>query len=170
MSSCWSVIPISLFLFLRYYILQIEHIGILVHILCLTPFFILKSSSPTQSSVTIIFDLIMLIDLDKNFLAEPSDLLVHLGDMAMLPCSIEAIPRVSVQWYKDDLEIAADNADYLVHSSDGVLEIRSVQFMHFGRYKCRATNTDKSKYSASAVIIQNTDIGALWLLIGIASM
>ncbi len=41
---------------------------------------------------------------------------------------------------------------------DGTLEISSVQFSDFGRYKCKAENIDRARTSKVADLTQNGDI------------
>ena len=104
-----------------------------------------------------ICSLFLFTDLDKTFDIEPEGMSVHLGDLVMLPCQIQGAPKPLVLWYKDDNEIDLTNSNYLLHSEDGVLEIRSMQFPDFGRYKCKASSGDRSKLSAEAKIDQDTD-------------
>jgi|SRR6218665_183501 len=89
---------------------------------------------------------------------------VYLGDMVMLPCLINGEPKPNVQWFKDEKEVDLQNLNFLLHPGDGILEIRSLQFPNYGRYKCKRTNGERSKYSATALLIQNTDVGRFTLL------
>ena len=96
-------------------------------------------------------------DLGKEFLAEPQDLVLHLGDTAMLACNMEGAPRPKIRWYREDMEMPADsdNVNYIIHP-DGVLEISRVQFSDFSRYKCMAENVE-TRTSRYATISQNPD-------------
>jgi len=71
----------------------------------------------------------------RTFEVEPTNATAYLGDVVMFFCKIDGIPRPSVTWLKDDHEISADSAGFVVHEQDGVLEIRSAQFTDFGRYR-----------------------------------
>jgi hypothetical protein len=98
-------------------------------------------------------------DLGKTFSEEPSNVRVHLGDVAMLPCMMEGVPTPSVRWYKDDQQLHPDlSSSYIVHA-DGMLEIQRVQFVDFGRYKCRVENVERSKMSEEAELSQDSNPG-----------
>ena len=75
----------------------------------------------------------------------------------MFFCVIEGIPKASVRWYKDDVLIGPDNANYFIHM-DNVLEISSVQFSDFGRYKCRAESMKRTRASENALLTQDSDV------------
>ena len=97
-------------------------------------------------------------DLGKNFNAEAGDLSVHLGDVAVFACDIDGEPKPVVRWFKDDQPLDTDHVNYRIHT-DGYLEISSVQFSDFGRYKCTAENIDKAKTSRVASLTQDSDVG-----------
>ncbi len=100
----------------------------------------------------------MIPDIDRRFSAEPQDLAVHLGEVAMFPCRIGGQPTPHVRWFKDELEISSDGVNYHFHR-DGVLEIRNVQFSDFSRYKCRVdVPGDGSRTSTVAQLRQDSDI------------
>ena len=75
-------------------------------------------------------------DMERAFDVEPQNVTAYLGDMVMFSCKIGGVPRPSITWLKDSHELSATSANFVVHEEDGVLEIRSVQFTDFGRYRC----------------------------------
>ena len=75
-------------------------------------------------------------DIERTFDVEPQNATAYMGDVVMFACKIGGIPRPSITWLKDSHEILAASANFVVHEEDGVLEIRSVQFTDFGRYRC----------------------------------
>jgi len=75
-------------------------------------------------------------DVARTFDVEPENATVYMGDVVMFSCKLAGIPRPSVVWLKDDHEISTSNANFVLHDEDGILEIRSVQFTDFGRYRC----------------------------------
>lgn len=84
---------------------------------------------------------------------------VHLGDVMMFPCQVKGLPTPDVRWFKDDVELEGlIHSNYLIHF-DNVLELRSVQFSDFGRYKCKASNKDRIKFSRTAHLTQDSDPG-----------
>jgi len=98
-------------------------------------------------------------DLARTFRTEPINLSAYLGDVVLLPCSIDGAPTPVVTWMKDDRDLEPlGSANLLLHAESGILEIRSVQFSDFGRYRCRASNGERSKMSAEAVLTQNGDV------------
>lgn len=103
-------------------------------------------------------------DLGKEFVAEPQDLTLHLGDTAMLECLIEGAPTPSVRWYLEDREIreTPDNINLILHKG-GLLEISRIKFADFGRYKCVVENVDGSRTSRYATISKNHDSGRFFL-------
>lgn len=96
--------------------------------------------------------------LNKVFNEEPESLSVHLRDTAMFACDIGGAPPPTVHWYKDELEIDTQNVNYHIHFG-GVLEIRSVQFAEFGRYRCKAENPERSRLSEVAELTQDSNVG-----------
>jgi len=74
--------------------------------------------------------------MERMFKVEPQNVTAYMGDVVMFSCKIGGIPRPSITWLKDNHEISAASANFVVHEDDGVLEIRSVQFTDFGRYRC----------------------------------
>lgn len=75
----------------------------------------------------------------------------------MFPCQIKGLPTPDVRWFKDDVELEGlTHSNYLIHF-DNVLELRSVQFSDFGRYKCKASNKDRIKFSRIAHLTQDSD-------------
>lgn len=77
----------------------------------------------------------------------------------MFPCQIKGLPTPDVRWFKDDVELEGPtHSNYLIHF-DNVLELRSVQFSDFGRYKCKALNKDRVKLSRTAHLTQDSDAG-----------
>ena len=99
----------------------------------------------------------MFLDLSRNFAKPPMALQVHLGDTAMFSCAIEGIPKPSIRWYKDDVLIGPEDSNYYIHM-DGVLEISSVQFSDFGRYKCRSGSMKRSRVSENVLLTQDSDV------------
>lgn len=83
---------------------------------------------------------------------------MHLGDVAMFACDIDGEPKPHVRWFKDEMEINTDHVNYRIHQ-DGYLEISSVQFSDFGRYKCIASSGTREKTSRSATLSQDSDVG-----------
>ena len=77
-------------------------------------------------------------DMDRTFEVEPKNMTAYLGDVVMLSCKIGGIPHPSITWLKDDREISTASANFVLHEEDGILEIRSVQFPDFGRYRYAA--------------------------------
>jgi hypothetical protein len=74
----------------------------------------------------------------------------------MFDCRIGGAPKATIRWYRDELEIGPYDVNYHMHE-DGVLEIRSVQFSHLGRYKCKAENLDRSRISQVVLLQQDSD-------------
>ena len=67
------------------------------------------------------------------------------------------LPRPSVKWFKDDTELDLQNTNYFVHV-DSLLEIRNVQFSDFGKYKCKASNEERTKFSRIAQLTQDSNV------------
>lgn len=99
-------------------------------------------------------------DLEKVFAEEPQSASIHLGDTMMFSCQINGLPTPDVRWFKDDAELESPHSNYVVHY-DNVLELRSVQFSDFGRYRCRASNKDRQKFSRTAHLTQDIDASKL---------
>jgi len=74
-------------------------------------------------------------DMARTFEAEPANVAAYMGDVVMFSCKIAGIPRPSIVWLKDDREISTPTANFVVHEEDGILEIQTVQFANFGRYR-----------------------------------
>lgn len=98
--------------------------------------------------------------LEKNFIEEPENTSARLGDTVFFSCLIDGAPKPQIQWYIDEHEIDLESISYYSHPEDGVLEIQSVQLVHFGRYKCKAMTVDRSKYSNVALLTQITGTDA----------
>lgn len=96
--------------------------------------------------------------MEKSFEEEPKDATIYLGDTILLPCTINGAPVPVIQWFKDEKELDLQNLNYVVHPEDGVLEILGLQFPDFGRYKCRASNGERTKYSVTVSLIQNANV------------
>jgi len=73
--------------------------------------------------------------MERTFEVEPQNVTAYMGDIVMFACKIVGIPRPSVTWMKDDHEVSASSANFVMHDKGGILEIRSVQFTDFGRYR-----------------------------------
>ena len=71
----------------------------------------------------------------RTFEVEPENATAYMGDVAMFFCKIAGIPRPSIIWLKDDHEISTSSANFVIHAEYGVLEIRSIRFTDFGRYR-----------------------------------
>jgi len=95
--------------------------------------------------------------INKNFDAEPQSLSVHLRDTAMFACDMGGAPKPNVRWFKDEIPIDTQNVNFHIHRH-GVLEISSVQFSDFGRYKCEAENIHRSRMSQVAELTQDSNM------------
>jgi len=82
-----------------------------------------------------VFMCCIISDMARTFELEPENVTAYLGDVVMFSCKIAGVPRPSIVWVKDDYEISTSNTNFVVHQEDGILEIRSVQFPDFGRYR-----------------------------------
>jgi len=74
--------------------------------------------------------------MERTFEVEPENVTAYMGDVVMFACKIGGILRPSITWLKDDHEISVASTNFVVHEENGILEIRSVQFTDFGRYRC----------------------------------
>ena len=85
----------------------------------------------------------------------------------MFSCGIEGVPEPSIRWFKDDALIDSEDADHMTHM-DGVLEISSVQFSDFGRYKCRTESMKRTRVSENVALTQDSDVcecRPLWFIL-----
>jgi len=80
-------------------------------------------------------------DMASTFSAEPDNVTAYMGDVVMFSCKIDGIPHPTIVWLKDDREISASSANFMIHKEEGILEIRTVQFTDFGRYRCVVATT-----------------------------
>ncbi|XP_064644892.1 neogenin-like isoform X12 [Lineus longissimus] len=95
------------------------------------------------------------------FTAEPADLVMHLGDTAMIPCFVDAVPAAEISWLKEEMELTEEeNINIRIHK-EGVLEILNIRFQDFGNYKCQAKNSERIRTSRFAALRQNPDVGGL---------
>ena len=79
---------------------------------------------------------------------------MNLEDVALFQCLIDGAPTPTVQWFKEDVEITSSSSNNYVFHERGVLEVSKVEFADFGRYKCRVTNSEKSRTSRHANLDQ----------------
>lgn len=59
-----------------------------------------------------------------------------------MKCKFAGLPRPTVVWYKDDVEITNDENDTRITLRDNntVLDIRYIKMEDQGRYRCQASN------------------------------
>ncbi|XP_064644883.1 neogenin-like isoform X4 [Lineus longissimus] len=94
------------------------------------------------------------------FTAEPADLVMHLGDTAMIPCFVDAVPAAEISWLKEEMELTEEeNINIRIHK-EGVLEILNIRFQDFGNYKCQAKNSERIRTSRFAALRQNPDVAS----------
>src|SRR6218665_2303457 len=84
-----------------------------------------------------------------NFVEEPRGMMLHVGDVAMLPCSVADPVHPVVRWFRYDEKLNPGNGRYHLHD-DGVLEILSLQSSDFGNYKCQVEVEKKAVFSGVA--------------------
>ncbi|XP_074661525.1 neogenin-like [Tubulanus polymorphus] len=95
----------------------------------------------------------------RDFVEQPPNHKLHLGDTVMFPCTMDGLPKPNVTWFKDEMELTTTdemNVNNVFHK-DGILEIRDIKFQDLGAYKCRAKNVERSKMSQVAQLTQNPD-------------
>ena len=80
-----------------------------------------------------------------------------MGDVAVFRCHISGEPAPEVTWFKDDRPLITDQTSYIQHL-DGTLEIRRTHFDDFARYKCEASNADRTRESREATLTQNDNL------------
>lgn len=112
--------------------------------------------TPTQGTIISRKARLRVAYMDRTFIDEPQNLAVHLGDGVMFSCQINGLPVPEVRWFKDDVELETKHSNYVLHV-DNVLELQNVHFSDFGRYKCRASNKDRTKMSRVGILTQDVD-------------
>lgn len=65
-----------------------------------------------------------------------------LGEPLQLKCKFLGLPRPTIVWYKDDVEITNDENDTRIalHDNNAILDIRYIKMEDQGKYKCEASN------------------------------
>lgn len=103
------------------------------------------------------FSFFTFTDLSKTFELEPTSMRVFMGDVAVFRCHMTGQPPPEVRWFKDGRPLTTDQTSYIQHL-DGTLEIRRVHFDDFARYKCQASNADRSRDSREVTLTQNGNL------------
>ncbi|XP_032884067.1 hemicentin-1 isoform X2 [Amblyraja radiata] len=67
------------------------------------------------------------------------EILIGLGDTAVLECRASGVPEPAVKWFKGDLELNPSNF-LSIDSRGGILEIQEIQDLDAGDYTCVAVN------------------------------
>uniref|UniRef100_A0A3B4XL25 Hemicentin-1-like n=1 Tax=Seriola lalandi dorsalis TaxID=1841481 RepID=A0A3B4XL25_SERLL len=79
--------------------------------------------------------------LEAPSFAEPGDAIMEkvANSKVIIPCPAEGSPRPKVRWFKNGLEIHAEQSEFSV-ARDGALVISTASASHSGDFKCMATN------------------------------
>lgn len=102
-----------------------------------------------------------------KFDSQPEDISVMLQQTARFPCYIQAIPPASIYWYKNDQPLNLDRSRMLVLPS-GALEINRVVWEDVGKYRCRAENVERHRWSSEGNLSIDRDNSNDYNLIKIA--
>lgn len=77
----------------------------------------------------------------------------NLGEAAVLRCTVEGSPPLTVQWQRDGNRIPEDPHIHIVfHNQEVTFRIRACEAHHGGKYTCRAEN-EAGRAECSAVLV-----------------
>lgn len=73
--------------------------------------------------------------------------IVHVNDNILLDCTVSAVPKANLTWYKDDIQLTLDNQTYgkiaertFLSSNQKCLRVFRLISQLFGNYSCIAAN------------------------------
>uniref|UniRef100_A0A8D9AVD2 Neogenin n=1 Tax=Cacopsylla melanoneura TaxID=428564 RepID=A0A8D9AVD2_9HEMI len=90
-----------------------------------------------------------------TFVSKPQNLQVGEGETLTLDCAANGVPRPSITWLKDGLDIDLDDLDSRFSKvGTGSLQITSLQAEDEGNYVCRAGNKEDSVDASATLHVQ----------------
>lgn len=91
------------------------------------------------------------------FVRNPSDLIIYNYQTAIFECFVKGSSSITVKWEKDRKAFSPSNKIVTTHKTDnGVisnLTLERATVNDGGKYRCKATNDDKSAVSVEAELI-----------------
>lgn len=74
--------------------------------------------------------------------------IVHVNDNILLDCTVSAVPKANLTWYKDDIQLTSGNQPYgkiaehtFLSSDQTLLRVFRLKSQLFGNYSCASANS-----------------------------